>query len=75
MLIGHENVVDVVWVRGAAGQLVAQYLEDVFESTSIVDVDVCFESFAICEERQLKIPILVRCLETFRGYKARRWSV
>jgi len=59
MLMSDENLVNIVWVCGLPRELVPQHLKNVFEASSVVDVDIRFEFFAVCKKRQLQISILL----------------
>jgi hypothetical protein len=47
MLMSDEDLVNIVWMCGLPRQLVPQHLKHMFESASVVDVDIRFEFFAI----------------------------
>ena len=59
LLMSDENLVNIVWVCGLPRELVPQHLENMFEASSVVDVDIRFEFFAVCKKRQLQISILL----------------
>ena len=55
MLVAHQNLVDVVRMCRAPGELVSQYLKDVTEATSIINVYVGDALVALHKKSQLQV--------------------
>jgi hypothetical protein len=67
VLMLHQDLVDVVRVRGPAGELVAQHLERMREAVGVIDVDVGDPGGVAGEERELQVALVIGCLEAAGG--------
>ena len=63
----HQNLVDVVGMRGLSRQFVPQHLKKVFESAGIVDVNIRPPIILSCGEAELQISVTISGLETSLG--------
>jgi hypothetical protein len=74
VLVLNQNLVDVVRMCRAAGEMISENLKDVAQATRIVNVDVGHTFVALHEESQLQVSEVISSLEAARRRKPNKLS-